>query len=661
MVKTLYNDLNTKFLGESDWFSPFFSDISDPKTLDEETLKAFLQVSLIDAASLICKSILEGEYIKENEEFDTLLSQVIESCQTIYSKILFLESTEIHSYTDNFSKLIKDVCSNYIKFYKQISIHLSNPNIEIVFSATKEDFGESMDCYKFYGEDIGNSFRNVFLLLGLCTYDHFFNESIDYFKRLIHFENQVESSDSLIPYIGAIKDKILFLKYKWGVRQITTAKFLKNNISKKSYIIDNDIISIHQNPEFTSTTAKLKYWKEYLDNHYSYIEHSNYFTVDKVIDTDPNFLELHYSIKFYKDVKPNYDNLKKVIENFEKKEIDFKDQKSLYVKNLNYALNNQFSMLIDSENIKDEDVLGLKKKIDSLQDKVGYDNFFVDFKYLIYNIKKLNKIISSRIALENQKEIMTLISQIRGLIISCEKKIEWSENHHNLLYQLPYKESLVSYDTDDVKNVYYASTFLLPLSVEQTNKEFFDLKLEFQNKYNHIEILSTLDKEFSIIKELREKAEMSDKRSIETLTIFTAIISFIVGTVSGFSFIDSFVKAIIFLIIFSTSLFTFVLLIFVSTKSSYKILNYKLPILIMYLSIIGLLIGLFSYKNKFDDKFELEKARLEKEIGNKKYIDSIDNIQNSEITKLKTEIRKVYKNTTPQKQGGRINSKTNDN
>lgn len=204
---------------------------------------------------------------------------------------------------------------------------------------------------------------------------------------------------------------------------------------------------------------------------------------------------------------------------------------------------------------------------------------------------------------------------------------------------MPYNESLVDYNADDIDKVYYASSFLLPLSLEQINKEFFDIKIEFQNKFNHFEILSSLNKEFGVIKEIRSKAEESDKKSIETLTIFTAIISFIVGTVSGFSFIDSFVKALIFILIFSISLLTFVLLIFISTKGIDKILNQKKVIISSYIGALVILFLLFTYKNMFDDKFELEKYRASKEIGNKKYIDSLNKIQDIKINKIENRIR----------------------
>lgn len=354
------------------------------------------------------------------------------------------------------------------------------------------------------------------------------------------------------------------------------------------------------------------------------------------------FQEFHLLIKYFKDVKPNYENLKEVVEKFHKREEEFKDNYQIFLKNILYALNNQFSLLIEVPSINEQEVFDLKKKIDSLQDKTGFDNFFVDFKFLKFNIQKLNELIVSRDALEVKSEITTKIQLIRNLIISCEKKMKWSENHHNLLYQLPYDESLVHYhDNEIIDSVYYASSFLLPLSIEQKQKQFLDLKLEFQEKFNHYEILGTLNKEFSVIKDLKDNVESSDKKSIETLTIFTAIISFIVGTVSGFSFIDSFIKAIIFILIFSFSLMSFVMLIFIATRGLDKIFKYKKTIISSYISFIILLTFLFLYKNLVDDKKELEKIKISKTIDNKKYIDSINVNQQIQLEKIENYIKSV--------------------
>ncbi|MCT3949059.1 hypothetical protein HZQ32_11020 [Elizabethkingia anophelis] len=643
MLKQLQENLNSEFIGKSDWFSFFFTDKDDPTTIQEEGIKAFMNDFLTKQSDCLAISILTGEYIY-NKNFISDIDDIIKTLNPIYDNLIFFESTILHNCTNNFVKILEKTLLGYKKLYNQIKIHTYNPNTEIVFIDSKENNDESIKCFDFFGKEVSISFENVFFILGLSSYDHFFDESIDYFRSLINFENRLNVSQKASQYYIAITEKVFFLKYKWGIRQITTSKFL-NNKTNKSYIIDNDIISINESPSFQSERKELKKWKTYLEKHYQYVE--NFILESHIINElsekdKPSMLEIHALIKHFKDGNPNYENLKNVVENFEKREKEFETERQIFFKNLNYALNNQFSLLIEKKDVTDEEVGNLKIKIDALQNKIGYDNFFVDFKYLKYSIKKLEKLILNREPLEIKQDINALINNIRELIITCERKIEWSENHHNLLYQLPYEESLVHYGTEKIEKVYYASTFLLPLSVEQIQKEFFELKLEFNNKYNYLEILSTLDKEFSVIKEMKEK----DVKSIELISLFTAVISFIIGGVSGFKFIEDWKTALLFDIVFSTSLISFLIVLFAFTRGIdlvKKYLYYILGFYFIFLTSI-LLITNIGKKNV--------------EAGNNKFKinDTINNIYKKKLDNT------INQNPTPQQQGEKItNSKTNDN
>ena len=632
MLKKLQENLDSEFIGKSEWFSSFFTDVRDLATLQEDKLKTFLNEFLIQQSEELSISILTGEYIS-NKNFQRDLDNIIKTVNSIYEKILFSENTILHNYTNNFVKILENTLLAYKKRYNQIKIHTYNPSTEIVFIDSKENNEESIKCYESFGKEVSVSFENVFFILGLSTYDHFFDESIDYFRSLINFKNRLNTSQKASLYFSVIDEKASFLEYKWRIRQITTSKIL-NNKTYRSYIIDNDIISINENPSFQSERKELKTWKLYLEKHYHYIE--NYSLESEIINEllgkdKPSMLEVHTLIKNFKDVNPNYENLKSVVESFEKRENEFEDNKRVFFKNLNYALNNQFSSLIKKKDAIDEDVRNLKIKIDALQNKIGYDNFFVDFKYLKYSIKKLENLILNREPLEIKQEISTLINNIRELIITCERKIEWSENHHNLLYQLPYEESLVFYDSEKIEKVYYASTFLLPLSVEQIQKEFFELKIEFNNKYNYLEILSTLDKEFSVIKEMKEK----DVKSIELISLFTAVISFIIGGVSGFKFIEDWKTALLFDVVFSTSLISFLIVLFAFTRGLELVKKYFYYILGFYLIFLT---SIFLITNIDKKNAEAKKNNTEINDAKKK--------NNRELKNT------INQNSTPQKQGG---------
>ena len=53
--------------------------------------------------------------------------------------------------------------------------------------------------------------------------------------------------------------------------------------------------------------------------------------------------------------------------------------------------------------------------------------------------------------------------------------------------------------------------------------------IEFNNKFNHMEVLESLDKEFNLIKELKNNVENTDKKSIETITLSDLVLRFLIA------------------------------------------------------------------------------------------------------------------------------------
>ena len=98
------------------------------------------------------------------------------------------------------------------------------------------------------------------------------------------------------------------------------------------------------------------------------------------------------------------------------------------------------------------------------------------------------------------------------------------------------------------------------------------------------------------------------------MTIFTAIISFIIGNVALFQFIKTFIDAIIFILSYAIALSIFVLLIFVSTKGVEKIKSYKNILIWFYAVSILLLGGLFYLRYHFEENEMKEVEELKKKI-----------------------------------------------
>lgn len=636
MVSKISSILNQTFLETTTWYSPF----GEAGAIDKEALENSLESTLADIIDLFIESILIGEY-EITVDFDDSFTTLLKESSSIYDNLVteMVEDTVLLNSTEDFIKGIKVLILHYRNFYKVLSIHKSSPNFDLVFSSSPNN-SALFDDSTFSKETIAG-FLNFFRTLQLNRLDHFFDEGTDFFSTLIELENLINKSKFEFKHVRALQLKISFLKYKWVIRQNTTYKNIDGQFSVKSYLIDNELISVLETPALNSTNPKLNEWKDYLEFHYEYNGKDYYlkkYNDLKLKDLNLlNFNELHFLIKYHKDIKKDYKNLSEVVGEIESRESQYSLNKSLFFKNLNYALNNQFSLLIADESAKENDVIELREKIKKMQNKAGNDNFFLEYKYLKYCVNRFKMLIENREAFDTKMPVKKYLKEIRELFSECEKKIIWSEYHHNLLYQLPYEESLVPYNFDELENIYFASSFLLPLSVEQANNDIQKIKIDFNNEFNHTEVYNSLDKEFNQIKSLKSSVAEGEKKSIETITIFTAIISFIVGSISGFKFIDSFYTAIIFLLIFSTSLFSFVLLIFLSTKGIEKIYQHKKAIIWLYSLISVLTLIVFYFKGKNDAKeFLNDKKTVNIEI--KRRIDSLAHDYDKKLIKIKADL-----------------------
>ncbi|KQB38776.1 hypothetical protein [Flavobacterium aquidurense] len=641
MINKITQLIREDFVDNVNWYSIYFNE--QAVLVDNTGLEKKLNDALLEVSKFYIESILSGEYIKENN-FETKLLANEESINLLLNSNSPFDDLQFYEIVfKNFVTCLQLFLTDYSNFFKVIDIHNTHPSVDVVFSSSKNISTFPLDL----DEKVRNSYDNFSRILKLNQLDHFFDEGIGYFKDLIELEKLINNSKYPSPFDSAVILKLSFLKYKWSIRQITTLKALKRTASAKSYLVDNVLISLQEMPTLSVGNSKIIDWKVYLENHYDSNNLPSYFYRKydelKLLDVKSlTFYQLHFFIKYHTDIKPNYENLTNIVKEIERRESGFTNEKErfLFYKNLNYAFNNQFSLLVQISDSKKEEVEKLRNKIVAFQSRTSNENFFVEVKYLKFKIKSLEKLLKGRKALDTELDldIKVYLEEIRLLFAECESKINWSKNHHNLLYQLKYEESLVPLDSG-INDVYFASSFLLPLSAEQIDSEFQELRIKFNNDFNHLEVLGSLTKEFTLIKDLKSNVESTDKKSIETITIYTAVISFIVGTVSGFSFVNTFFKALIFLLVFSSALSFFVLMVFVSTRGVDFIKRNKKH----FFKACGFLVLLLAILCFFNH-CENEASQKEMNVKYNRKIDSLNTIYDSKINLLKEQLKQeIYK------------------
>ena len=198
---------------------------------------------------------------------------------------------------------------------------------------------------------------------------------------------------------------------------------------------------------------------------------------------------------------------------------------------------------------------------------------------------------------------------------------------------------------------------MLALSIDENEQNITGVERDLQK----LEINLYHVKNQQALEEVRLNLGHNEKKLTETISIFTAIISFIVGSIGAFKFIETFSQALLFISIFGTSISVFVLLIFASTKGIHAVMK-KWYILFFYPAIFAIMYWIILPSYQDDLKRYPLTMQNEKIIQRK--LDSLQLINKENIKNQGVRIdslTNVLKKSTPQKQGGKVNSKTNGN
>ena len=226
---------------------------------------------------------------------------------------------------------------------------------------------------------------------------------------------------------------------------------------------------------------------------------------------------------------------------------------------------------------------------------------------------------------EDRIEFISLGGIISGLSLdSIMLGVSQSRNEKlaNIFYRLHFieaygtgiKKMFTSYEKIGLKPT--IKTEVGAFQVVLPNIHYKKIEEKFNKLNSYLEFSLFFNNETNEINKIKESVKGTEKRSVETLTIFTAIISFIIGNVALFQFIKTFYEALIFILIYVIALSVFVLLIFISTKGFKKIISYWIFLAGFYAVLILLLGGLFCLRYRFEENERKEVEELKKRIEN---------------------------------------------
>jgi len=581
--------------------------------LDDKKLEKDVIIVVDYVFDKFCVSTLKGEYISDEKLSVEIkkLDAFLDGNFDVYIEAPSIQNEILKLVKERLVGTIKVFTKTYLNFLKLLETYHKYPQLDIISVSSP-----SIQKYlpKEEHEDTFQKLNFYHYLVLLNKYDHFFGDTIEFYENLIQLDNFIAGNKIVSKYRVVLKEKIQFLKYKWETRHRTL--FSENTNTIKGYIVDNELFISNEKPINTSNNEKIIQWGDHIESHYEigdwkYKIHSDVAKMDISNIETLSFLEIHKLIKYYKDVKPNYHNLSEIVDLL--KEKTNKEEVYTFNKIYNYALNNQFSLLLEQEDIKEEEIVPLKRRIENFQSRCKTDNFFVEYKYISHLIKKVEFEYENRKEFDNIESTTKTLNRLDELIESCGNKLIWSQNHYNHLFQLPYNECLVSSNLKELPDVYYASSFVLPLPLEESQKEFNSINKKYNRLNSLVSSVSSLNKEFNTIKELKENLKANDFRSLEIIGVFTAIVAFVLASIPSFKFITTFNQAALFTSILACSLFLLTFTILSFTRGIDKVMK-NLWFIISVVLLFLFSIFIFS-KDKKPKKEEVKKK--ETSVSNK--------------------------------------------
>ena len=628
-LKQIIGELDKKFTYNPTESTTDNNSISQSNTIDnvrEAALSFFTVKTLERSFDLFIKSILSGEYYYESSS--SCLEEIRSAYQSFFSYIEKIDldnnsNVMVKLFGENYSsKLFNSIESDYINVYSALLqsafIHLDNNENILLFSnevSLSLDFKNFEPSAKYIKENyekllVKPDFKLKYNFLSslfkinviVAEYDNKFRFEESYVRDLykikmgLSFVNQTKTR--VLQLIKIIYDKVDFLLYKAIYRTKYSTIFdpsnplspnIDENLSFKSFINKtNSRYSLSENGKKTfagNSTEYLSAYQNFENNNatFSDIIFLSKFYSKNYLTIDPNCEKTNKLIS-YADVVLKL-NINKNPDLYKFELLAFNSTHFLLEKNKLKILCSKFQN--NSTNF--ESVVNQFKVCKELEK--SYSRYDYYHYYLIYNvfIKKIEEFKNNKEKIDIVKKMMEILEENED---AYNNNLNWMKGR--LPLYLPYKESTV--ENSLVNNLFLDSSYVLPIDYDSLNKikltlfnEFLKHKIYFKAKES-IDVLSSviesdINKFKTNIDEFKSDIKDEKKNNMQILGIFSALIAFIVTSVSAVTRFENIYTLVIFMMGFVVGLILFVYAINVVYKPE-KVEKGFWPKIIIYPSII---------------------------------------------------------------------------
>lgn len=608
-LKKLLEKVNKNFPEE--WYSSFeFVDeaVGNSKTINQapsEKLESFIAGFCEDGFEHLNFSVIKGEYIQSPQTTLDLISEI----STVIGKIPIPPEPTIEQFILELQQLFKDSLNEYKMNINKVVRNLNYSDRVILFEGLDE-FRSIINLKEGYS-DISQNLLTLFKInLAVLRSDHFLNLGRDTLIHLIALNRKITPEKNIYSntsYAHIISNKIRFL-----IRKIIY-RYEEKEISHK-YVFDLQENNLDK--ENFKTEIFLK-WDKRCQTHYE--KDSNHVASLKEEVEDLNlrrdkltFVDYHTKTKYYKDLKEQVKGLEQTVRDFNnsiKSDIPNNSFDQFAVNTtLNYLENNTLSLKIEKKE-SHEEIYRTIKSIEELQDETRIKNYFPYLKYLGYLSQVIDKILIQQNTIQQLSELEEKTTEYGKYFKKLEDNYSWCRKHFYLSYQLPYKECTTKETINGEEyDVFLASSFILPIDYDKVEEEVKSYRSKLDRYKFLLEtskfILNDL-KEIEQVKqqaeEIRQEVKGTERRTIEILGIFTALVIFASSFINVNKFQD-FTPYVAFLFMFAlgSSLALFVAVIIVVARGKDHFTDNKS--IYITLLIIGVVTWVLLIFKPFDDE-----------------------------------------------------------
>ncbi len=579
--------------------------VNSEKDSELEELTEFIEIfefpeKIIDRFYL---SVLSGEYLVD-ESYDEKLERINKLIGD--SGGISPENIELI----NSIKQIRSLITQYRHFILRINTKYSKPErIELFNTFTDRD---DSYFYETSNDEIDikcGLFKDI--ILGITYYDHNLSLKVDQdsFKEILYFLSRISETKEVTGPVKALSEakcKILLYKLAKRIEQDDKKYYYTHNLSDKEFEIKDNIPVYYK--DFIDD-IDLQYYDDFENNkdQNRFVKYCN--KILEVSNSELALTDAHALVKYHKDVLQNgEDVLKDLCEKLKQtsSKSNFKCDQRAKTVSYHYLLNNHFSYIVNKCEENHTKIINELKEIVQRQKVDDVENYFPFLRYTEYLISTLDQEFSNDII--DSSTIKIFLEAFEENYKILMNKYEWCYDRDFLAYMPSYNECIKIEKIEGHEyKLFIASAFVLPINYAQVKRQIdelfqrftkykllFDVKL-FQDKKNQ-ELENTIDKVTREFSNIEERVKDSERKNIEILGIFAAIVLFTMSNIQIFSKIDYVKDAILFMLIMAYCMCMFIVVIWLITRDKgyfgkdddYRAIINKTPSL--HKVIIGLLI-----------------------------------------------------------------------